>query len=115
MIDITTWIPRGKENAIPRSMLCKLTGHDDRDIRKMIEFARTEGVPILSSPEISGYWVSEDIDEIEQFIRQQDRRRNKSAKILSALRKLVADKKGYKVVKVREHYRTIYKDGGGNA
>ncbi len=65
--DSTTSIPRaqakiadlllpGRENAIPRRELEKLTGLDGRTVRLMIERERREGSPILAD-NATGYYL----------------------------------------------------------
>ena len=65
--DSTTSIPRaqakiadlllpGRENAIPRRELEKLTGLDGRTVRLMIEAERRTGTPILSDSS-TGYYL----------------------------------------------------------
>lgn len=68
-MDIKDFIPRGKENAISREMLRTLTGCSDREIRKMIREARLnhEGSFILSSSDVSGYWLSDNLTEVRAF------------------------------------------------
>lgn len=53
-MNILDYIPKGEENAISRQMLCKLTGKEDRLVRRMIAQARRE-VPILSFGK--GYFI----------------------------------------------------------
>lgn len=69
-MDIKDFIPRGKENAISREMLRTLTGCSDREIRKMIREARLnhEGSFILSSSDVSGYWLSDNLTEVRAFL-----------------------------------------------
>ena len=45
-MDITTYIPKGKENAISRKALIELTGLPDRKVRECISQARRETVII---------------------------------------------------------------------
>ena len=106
-MDIKDWIPDGKENAVTREELRKITGYTDREIREMIERERRNGHAILSSPAVSGYWQTDDIDEIERFINALDRRRASEAKNLIKLRERVAKAKGYKVIQVKAHTRAI--------
>ena len=47
---ISDFIPKGKENAISKSELMRLTGRDERTIRIMIkDEMRERGTPILST------------------------------------------------------------------
>ena len=46
--EIASLLSHGRENAIPRRELEKLTGLDGRTVRLMIERERREGMPILA-------------------------------------------------------------------
>ena len=72
MRTITSYIPTNKESAVSREMLCQWTGLPDRKVRKLIELARNDGVMILSFGQ--GYYISEDIDELERYYRQEHSR-----------------------------------------
>ena len=49
-------LSHGRENAIPRRELEKLTGLDGRTVRLMIERERREGSPILAD-NATGYYI----------------------------------------------------------
>ena len=53
-MNILDYIPKGEENAVSRQTLCKLTGKEDREIRRLIAKARRE-VPILNFG--NGYFI----------------------------------------------------------
>ena len=72
MRSITSYIPTNKESAVSREMLCKWTGLSDRVVRSMIEKARNEGVMILNFGQ--GYYISEDVDELQRYYAQERRR-----------------------------------------
>lgn len=72
MRKITSYIPTSKEAAVSREMLCQWTGLPDRAVRERIEKARQDGVMILSFG--NGYYISEDLDEIARYYKQEDRR-----------------------------------------
>lgn len=105
-IQIEDYIPVGKENAISRRDLEKLTGLDDRQNRILILKARKKKIPILAS-ERGGYYISYDIDEIELFLRKIKARERSMARDYEPLRELVRLKKGIVVTTVREHVRRI--------
>lgn len=50
-------IPIGKENAIKRSELCRLSGLSDRRMRKEIEELQKQGYPIVVELDGSGYYI----------------------------------------------------------
>ena len=109
MVDLLSLIPEGRENAVSRETLRRLTGLDDRRIRLQIKKLIRQGYPILSSSSAKGYWQSDNISEIEQFIRESDHRRSTEAKTIEALRRLVAKRKGEDIVYVKAHIRRLHK------
>ena len=91
--DSTTSIPRaqakiadlllpGRENAIPRRELEKLTGLDGRTVRLMIERERREGRPILAD-NATGYYLPATEHERAACVRSM---RHRAAEILAAAR-----------------------------
>jgi len=55
-MDITKYIPIGKENAVTTAQLKDLTGLTERQIRREINIARINGAVILSDLK-TGYWL----------------------------------------------------------
>ena len=84
-------IPAGRENAISRAELCRITGWPDRTVRREIKRLVSQGVPILSSSQARGYWYSESLQEIEEFIREEDARQRTSRKTTARLRRMVKE------------------------
>ena len=78
-MDITTYIPIGKENAVTRAQLCAITGLHDRAVRKLIEIARIEGAIIINEQDGAGYYISENPKDIR---RQMVTNRNRAMSIL---------------------------------
>ena len=74
-MNISEFIPVGKENAISRSQLVKLTGLSDRIVRDMIALER-RNTAILNLQNGAGYYIPSDSDraEIERFIKQEEAR-----------------------------------------
>lgn len=103
------YIPYGRENAVSRFYLSKITGLPDRQLRIEIKKLIRQGNAILSSSSAKGYWRSEDIDEIEEFIRESDHRRTTESLTVDALRRKVANARGYQVVPVKAHFRLLGK------
>ena len=87
-MELLNLIHYGKENAISREDLSKLTGWDDRKVR-------------------------EDPDEIERFLKESDNRRTTEALNVEPLRFFVAKSKGEDLIPVRAHYRRIHKQASG--
>lgn len=106
-MDISVYIPHGRKNAISRQALKDLTGCSDRENRAMIERARMNGTPILSSSACSGYWISDDPSEIDAFRREQAHRAKKLMRMVSALDNKKAELEGYEVIPVKAHLRRI--------
>ena len=108
-MQITDYIPYGKDHAISRAELARITGLKDREVRKAIKRELGRGTVILSSAAARGYWRTDDTAEIEAFIRESDHRRMTEAKTVESLRRLLASRQGVSVVPVRAHYRRLVK------
>jgi len=106
-MNILNLIPHGRENAISRAELVRRAGVTDRLLRKNIKRLVSEGYPILSSSQGRGYWLSEDIAEIESFIRECDSRSRSEYLTTRKLRLMVARAKGERFIPVRAHTRRI--------
>lgn len=78
-------IPKGKEYAINRRTLCTLTGMTDRKVRQFIQNARDEGVMIVNDMDSNGYYISDDLGEIE---RQYKRDKSRALAILKRLKNM---------------------------
>lgn len=74
-MNIAEFIPIGKENAISRSQLVKLTGLSDRIIRDMIALER-RNTAILNLQNGAGYYIPSESDraDIERYVRQEEAR-----------------------------------------
>ena len=68
-MDIMTFIPKGKENAIPRQELAYILRLPDRTVRKMIQDARDRGELILNDQDGAGYYTSDDEGELKRQYR----------------------------------------------
>lgn len=80
-IDITEYIPYGRKNAVSRHELQRRTGLPDRTVRALIEDARRKGAHILSSSADKGYWKSNNVGEIKEFLRESDGRIRKQHRL----------------------------------
>lgn len=65
---ISRFLICGQENAVPLQQLVKLSGHDNRTTRKLIEIERRMGTPICSDNQ-TGYYLAADAGELERFVR----------------------------------------------
>ena len=63
-MNIADFIPVGKENAISRSRLVKLTGLSDRIVRDMIALER-RNTAILNLQNGAGYYIPSESDRAE--------------------------------------------------
>lgn len=72
----------GRENAVPRRHLEKLTGLDGRTVRLMIERERREGVPILAD-NVTGYYLPATEHERAACVRSM---RHRAAQIIRTAR-----------------------------
>ena len=74
-MNISEFIPVGKDNAISRSQLVKLTGLSDRIVRDMIALER-RNTAILNLQNGAGYYIPSESDraDIERYVRQEEAR-----------------------------------------
>jgi len=88
-------IPIGRENAISRKDLAKLWNVSDREARKYIADLRTvddgSGYVIVSVSRFSGYYRSNDVQEIRWFIAEMTKRIRNIVKAIKVARD-VADR-----------------------
>lgn len=101
------FIPYGKDNAVTRQELVKLTGFDDRTVRNEIKKLRAEGEPILSSSHHVGYWRSDNPNEIEGYLRECDSRCKALFMTNCKMKKRLYEMMGQRYITVREHLRRI--------
>lgn len=62
-------LPWGEKNAVTRAELSRILGMRDRPLRELIERARREGAIIINRQNGRGYYLSEDIADIERQYR----------------------------------------------
>ena len=77
-------LSHGRENAIPRRELEKLTGLDGRTVRLMIERERHEGVPILAD-NVTGYYLPATEHERAACVRSMRHRAGEIMKSAQAI------------------------------
>lgn len=73
-MSILDLIPHGRENAVSREYLSATLGISDRKMRHMIENARRSGAIILNAQDGRGYYISDDLDDMEKQYRQDTAR-----------------------------------------
>ena len=91
-INIVKYIPYGKENAISRSELCRITGLNDRSMRDLINQARKRAV-IINVQDGKGYFrpTKNDLDEVKKFKRQEENRAKEVFSCLQPIRKFIRE------------------------
>lgn len=90
-MNIERFIPEGKENAIPRSVLAVRLGLTDRQTRKLIEEARDRGVLICNDGDGEGYYLASDLGQIERQYRKDRARALSVLKRLKTMRRMLRD------------------------
>ena len=92
-IKIVDYIPFGKENAISRQQLERVTGLSDRDVREAISLARRNTV-ILNHSNGKGYFQpiqGEEDDLVVKYFKQEDSRLKRIGWSLLATRRRVKE------------------------
>lgn len=92
-IKIVDYIPFGKENAISRQQLERVTGLSDRDVREAISLARRNTV-ILNLLNGKGYFQpiqGEEDDLVVKYFKQEDSRLKRIGWSLLATRRRVKE------------------------
>ena len=92
-IKIVDYIPSGKENAISRQQLERVTGLSDRDVREAISLARRNPV-ILNLSNGKGYFQpiqGEEDDLVVKYFKQEDSRLKRIGWSLLATRRRVKE------------------------
>ncbi len=112
--EIVLLIPEGRENAISRAELKRLTGFsDDRKIRELIKQANKVlafgGKAIISSSGARGYWITENLEEMESYLEESSRRSKTQYQNDNPIRQLVQRKGGAAAVHVTDYFRRVSK------
>ena len=85
-------IPKGKCKAIHNGELAKQFGVSIHTIKKHIQEARMQGIPIVS--DTSGYWITDDREELKAFIDSMEKQGKKRFKTIKALKRTLNDIEG---------------------
>lgn len=95
MVEIVNIIPFGKENAISRKELTRITGLDDRTVRELISEARTE-VVILSAYDGTGYFRPTEAEkkEAEIWLNKEKHRAISTIRSLRAAKRFINEGRG---------------------
>lgn len=73
IVKIIEYIPHGRDNAITRAELVRLTGLSDRNVRAQISQARRNNV-IINLQDGGGYYRPTERAEIERYAMQEEHR-----------------------------------------
>lgn len=98
-MEIESFLKIGKENVISRNELSRLTHKSDREIRNDIKEAnirleKFSDYRILSSSQSRGYWLTNDVPEMEEYIRESEHRISQQRKNDKPIYSLVGRCKG---------------------
>lgn len=74
MQGILRYLEIGKDKAKTREQLCELSGLCDRVVRREIEALRDKGIIIINNQDGKGYYISEDVEEMQRQFRQNQAR-----------------------------------------
>lgn len=79
----------GAENGLYLSDLVRLTGKDERTIRREIHECREKFIPIVND-QVNGYFIAETADELRRFYRSMTHRAGEILKIARAAETVLA-------------------------
>lgn len=112
-MNIADYIPEGRENAVSRAELARLTGMPDRNIRDAIKAANkaltAKNKAILSTSGKSGYWISTSREEMEAYLAESSRRSRSQYQNDAPIRELVRRMGGAGTVHVTDYYCRLRK------
>lgn len=108
-MNLLTYIPQGRAAAVTREQLCRLTGWNDRRVRREIKELVKAGYPVISFSDGAGYWYSNDLDEIARFLREADSRSRTEYLTTEKLRRMLLAARGCHTVPVRAHERHLHR------
>ena len=77
-------IPNGKDNAVHNETLANQFCVSIHTTKKAIQEARMQGVPVVSDK--SGYWITNDREELRTFIESMQKQGKKRFKTIKALK-----------------------------
>lgn len=101
-MNIIDYIPVGRENAISRSELSRITGLEDRVVRNYIAKAREHTCICNGQGENGGYYIPSTLADANKFYNQERKR------ALSILRCLRGTKNFIKETEEQEMYQQSF-------
>lgn len=90
-----------------RTELACLTNMNDRTVRYEIKELTREGHCIIHDSKNNTYKLTEDIKELEEYLKKIDHYQTSFYFNYLAMRKKVASARGQEIVHVREHFRRL--------
>lgn len=83
---LVSLLGRGKKNAVRRSALREQFGGKDRQMRKVIAYARLLGHRINNDQDGCGYYLPDELEELERQYKQMKRRAKTILAQMTAIR-----------------------------
>ena len=80
------YIPIGLNNAISQKKLAERLLCEPRELRAHVQNARKDGIPICSIPGSTGYYLSDDPDEVMPCYRMFKARTSSSEEVVRVIR-----------------------------
>lgn len=84
----------GRENAVSRQALMGRLGVSERDLRRRVERERLEGIPILTSTEVGGYYLPSSPADTARFVASMRSRGVKTLQVAQAVEKSMFEDSG---------------------
>ena len=95
---ISDLLQRGSDNGLTITDLVRLTGLDERIIRRRINRECRDGILIISD-NVHGYFLAENVDEVRRFIRSMPRRAKEIVAVCRAAEDALIKAEGQETVK----------------
>lgn len=86
----------GRENGTSRTELARITGLDEREVRRLIRAERLAGAVIISGND--GYFLPADEHDIRMFARSMSHRAGEIYKVSRAAEEALARTEGQEVI-----------------
>lgn len=90
-------LPTGQANALGLRDLVRITGLDERTVRRQIHLERIAGAVIVSDNR-SGYYLPDDTSDIQRFARSMSHRAGEIMKIARAAECALAEAEGQQIM-----------------
>ena len=97
---IHKYFPKGRENALHQKELAEINEIKPQEVKELAMKGREYGLPILSDS--CGYWISDDNEEIQKYIRTHEKYGRTCFKSVKALKQSLKVIKGQKSLELEE-------------